>query len=79
MSTQPDATIVPGGERTEITTDSEPQLTEADDLVDDVSFQTLTCPADGTILEDAPQPEPGRYECPHCRRVLPIWEVYQQR
>jgi len=44
----------------------------------DVSFQTLLCPADGTILEDATQPEPGHYECPTCRRVLPIWEVYQE-
>lgn len=47
-----------------------------DDVGDDLpSFPALTCPRDGTNLEDAYRPEPGRFECPQCRLIWPAWEV----
>lgn len=61
------------------------QLPESYDVVDDLGpgeYPHLECPADGTLLEDTHRLEggvTGTYECPSCREVWKVWEVFQER
>jgi hypothetical protein len=68
------ATSTPDLEDSELTTTS---TAETDGEIEAPNFPALLCPRDGTNLEDAHRPEPGRFECPKCRRVWPAWEVVE--
>jgi hypothetical protein len=55
-------------------------LEEVDDL-DEVVLPHLECPIDGTLISRKNQlgTSSTTYECPHCKGVWKLWEVFHER